>query len=68
MMSEQTFTLTTNAPPRQEEWLVLPAWALDLARQAVVLRAERKHCMLTVKFDGLSWQLFESRPVKRGGD
>lgn len=60
LASSRTMLEIRNSEP-------LPAWALDLARQAVVLRAERKHCMLTVKFDGLAWQLYESHPVKRGG-
>lgn len=48
------------APLTQEP---LPAWALELARQAVVLRQNKKHCMLTVRFDGLAWQLFVAAPA-----
>ena len=45
---------------------VLPAWALELAWQAVDLHKGRKHCMLTVRFDGLAWQIYESHPSRKG--
>lgn len=43
----------------------LPEWALELARQAVVLQRAQKHSMLTVKFDGLSWQIFVATPAAK---
>lgn len=43
----------------------LPAWALELAKQAVLLQAGQKHSMLTVRFDGLSWQIFVATPAMR---
>lgn len=41
----------------------LPAWALEVARQAVVLRENKKHSMLVVRFDGLAWQVFVAAPA-----
>lgn len=43
----------------------LPAWALELARQAVLLQANRKTCMLILRVDGLAWQIFDARPALR---
>lgn len=43
----------------------LPAWALELAKQAVLLQAGQKHSMLTVRFDGVSWQIFVASPAVR---
>jgi hypothetical protein len=41
----------------------LPAWALELAKQAVLLRQNKRHCMLVVRFDGLAWHILEAAPA-----
>jgi len=41
----------------------LPAWAIELAKQAVVLRKNKRHCMLVLRFDGLAWHILEAEPV-----
>ena len=58
-MAAPTFDRLFDKPPAP----ALPEWALELARQAVVLQQTQKHSMLTVRFDGQSWQIFVAAPV-----
>lgn len=60
-MSDVTYPPKAETLVRPTE--TLPAWALELARQAVVLRQNKRHSMLTVRFDGLAWQIFVAAPA-----
>lgn len=46
-----------------QQALRLPRWALELAAHVVLLRAQKKHCTILIRFNGLVWQILEARPV-----